>query len=50
MNKDVIDFKVFEYLGRAGTAAMRGGLPKARRDAATLLILCLLYTSDAADD
>lgn len=50
MNKDVIDFKVFEYLGRAGTAAMRGGLPKARRDAATLLILYRLQSRAASQE
>ena len=35
MNKDVIDFKEFEYLGRSGAAAMQGRLPQAKRDAAS---------------
>lgn len=50
MNKDVIDFKVFEYLGRAGTAAMRGGLPQAKRDAAMLLILYRLRSRAASQE
>lgn len=44
MNQEAIGFKVFEYLGRAGAAAMRGSLPKARRDATTLLILYRLQS------
>lgn len=50
MNKDVIEFKVFEYLGRAGAAAMRGSLPKARRDATTLLILYRLQSRAASQE
>lgn len=30
MNKDVIDFKAYEYLGRSGAAAMQGRLPQAK--------------------
>ena len=50
MNQEAIGFKVFEYLGRAGAAAMRGSLPKARRDATTLLILYRLQSRAASQE
>ena len=48
MNKDVIDFKEFEYLGRSGAAAMQGRLPQAKRDVTTLLVLYRLQSRAAS--
>ena len=50
MNKDVIDFKAFEYLGRSGAAAMQGRLPQAKRDATTLLALYRLQSRAASQE
>lgn len=50
MNKDVIDFKAYEYLGRSGAAAMQGRLPQAKRDATTLLVLYRLQSRAASQE
>ena len=50
MNKDVIDFKEFEYLGRSGAAAMQGRLPQAKRDVTTLLVLYRLQSRAASQE
>lgn len=47
MNKDIIDFKAFEYIGRMGAAFYSKNMEKARREARTLLVLYRLRAREA---
>lgn len=48
MNKDLIEFKALEYLGKSGAATLLGNLEKAKRDTTTLLILYRLQSRAAS--
>ena len=48
MNKDLIEFKTLEYLGKSGAATLLGNLEKAKRDTTTLLILYRLQSRAAS--
>ena len=50
MNKDIISFKVTEYVGRAGVAYHRGDLEQAKKDTRTMLVLYRLRARGAVAD
>ena len=50
MNKEAIDFKVYEYLGRAGIASVQGNRGELRRDMLSLLVLYRLRSRDASQE
>lgn len=50
MNKEAIDFKVYEYLGRAGIASVQGNRGELRRDMLSLLVLYRLQSRAASQE
>lgn len=50
MNKEAIDFKVYEYIGRAGTASVQGNREELRRDMLSLLVLYRLRSRVASQE
>lgn len=50
MTKDIIEFKIYEYLGRAGVADIRGNQEELKRDMLSLLILNRLRSRNASQE
>ncbi|MCI8914838.1 MAG: hypothetical protein HFF38_12135 [Lawsonibacter sp.] len=46
MNKDIVDYKTSEYVGKMGVAFCRGDLESARKYAKTLLVLYRVRARD----